>query len=72
MRIFYATFILYTLAIIWGTIKFENLRYRLLFGYFSGIALGSISLLVVDLDVAIIIGVLSGLASTAKMISPNR
>lgn len=73
MTIFNVILILYTVATILGIIKFEHLRYRLLFGYVAGIALGSISLLIVDFDLAVIIGVFTGLASTVKMMmSPNR
>ncbi len=73
MTIFYVIFILYTAAIIWGTIQYDHIRYRLLFGYLLGLFLGAMSLLLTTLDIAIIISVFSGFISNAKMMwSPNR
>ena len=73
MTIFYVIFILYTVATIWGTIKLEHLRYRLLCGYIAGIAFGALSLLYFELDMAIIICILAGFASNARMMmTPNR
>ncbi len=73
MKIFYMIFILYTASIVWGTIKLEHLRYRLLFGYIAGIVLGAMSLLFANFDIAIIISIFSGVIANARMMcSPNR
>jgi len=73
VTIFYVMFCLYSVAIIWGIIKYDGIRYRLLFGYLFGLLCGAGSLLLANFNVAIIIAVLSGLVANAKMmISPNR
>jgi hypothetical protein len=73
MTIFYVMFCLYSFAIIWGTIKYADIRYRLLFGYLLGLLCGAGSLLFVSFNTAIIIGLFSGLVANAKMmIFPNR
>ena len=66
-------FTLYSAAIIYGTIKYENIRYRLLFGYISGLIFGAGSLLFVSYDTAVLIALFFGLMANARMImSPNR
>ncbi len=73
MTIFYVIFFLYTVAISWGTIKLEHLRYRLLFGYVAGIAFGTMSLIFATFDIAIIISIFTGVIANARMMcSPNR
>jgi hypothetical protein len=73
MTIFYVIFCLYSIAIIWGIIKYDGIRYRILFGYMFGLACGAGSLLVANFSTAIIIAVLLGLVANLKMmISPNR
>ncbi len=73
MKIFYVIFILYTASIVWGTIKLEHLRYRLLFGYIASLVLGAMSLLFATFDIAIIISIFAGFISSARMMwSPNR
>jgi len=66
-------FALYSAAIIYGTIKYENIRYRLLLGYIAGLMCGAASLLFVSYETALLITLFSGLLANAKMImSPNR
>jgi hypothetical protein len=73
MTIFYIIFCLYSVAIIWGIIKYNGIRYRLLLGYLFGILCGVGSLLLANFNIAIIIAILSGLIANAKMMmSPNR
>jgi len=71
--IFYIVFCLYSVAIMWGVIKYDRIRYRLLFGYLFGLLCGAGSLLLVNLNTAIIIAVFFGLVANVKMmISSNR
>ncbi len=73
MTILYVIFILYTVAIIWGTIKLEHLRYRLLFGYIAGLALGAMSLSFATFDIAIIISLFAAFIANARMMwTPNQ
>ena len=73
MTISYVIFCLYSVATICGIIKYDGVRYRLLFGYLFGLLCGVGSLLFANLNTAIIIAILSGLvANTKMMISPNR
>ena len=72
-NIYFVVFCLYSVAIIWGVIKYDGIRYRLLFGYLFGLLCGAGSLLLANLNTAIIIAVLLGLVANLKMmISPNR
>lgn len=71
--IFYIVFCLYSGAIMWGIIKYDGIRYELLFGYLFGLLCGAGSLLLVNLNTALIIAVFSGLVANLKMmISPNQ
>ncbi len=73
MSIFYIIFCLYSVTIVWGIIKYDSIRYRLLFGYLFGLLCGVGSLVLTNINIAIMIAILSGLVANVKMtISTNR
>lgn len=73
MNNYYVFFCLYSVAIMFGIIKYEGIRYRLLFGYLFGLLCGAVSLIIASLNTALIIAAFLGLVANVKMMmSPNR
>lgn len=72
MNNYYMIFVLYSGAVILGAMKYDGVRYRLLFGYLFGLLSGAGALLLTDINTAIIISVMLGsIANVKMMMSPN-